>query len=94
MEFESRKGDEKGLVLNKETQGVKHYDYINYIESSKEDYITLLEIMQAVFSDGLWSYSPQSAANQKEMLLESLEQLDAQREESKKNKKKKMSSQN
>lgn len=84
MEFESRKGDEKGLVLNKETQGVKHYDYINYIESSKEDYITLLEIMQAVFSDGLWSYSPQSAANQKEMLLESIEQLDAQRKEDKK----------
>lgn len=91
MEFELRNKNNKGLVLNKETEGVKHYDYINYIESSKEDYITLLEIMQAVFSDGLWSYSPQSAANQKEMLLESLEQLDAQREEDKKEQKKEAS---
>jgi hypothetical protein len=80
MEFETKASDNKGLVVNKETSGVNHYDYINYIESKEDDYFTLLEIMQAVFSDGLWSYSPQSAANQKEMILESITQLDTQRE--------------
>lgn len=84
MEFESKNAQEKGLVINKETVGVHHYDYINYVESSKEDTLTLLEIMQAVFSDGLWSYSPQSASIQKEMLLASIEDLDAQREGEKK----------
>lgn len=86
MEFESRNAEEKGLVINKETIGVHHYDYINYIESSKEDYFTLLDIMKAVISDGLWSYSPQSAEYQKELLQESLDSLDAQRESEKESK--------
>ena len=84
IEFESRNEKAKGLVINKETEGVNHYDYINYVESPAEDSLTLLEIMQAVFSDGLWSYSPQSAAYQRELLEESIEQLDAQRENEKK----------
>jgi hypothetical protein len=84
IEFESRNAEDKGLVINKETVGVNHYDYINYVESSKEDSVTLLEIMQAVFSDGLWSYSPQSAEIQKEMILASMDELDAQREDDKK----------
>lgn len=84
MEFENKNVKEKGLVINKKTIGVKHYDYINYIESSKEDSLTLLEIMQAVFSDGLWNYSPQSAAIQKEMLIASIDEINAQREDDKK----------
>lgn len=81
MEFESKSAKEKGLVINKKTIGVKHYDYINYIESSKNDSLTLLEIIQAVFSDGLWSYSPQSAEIQKEMLIASLDDYESHRDD-------------
>lgn len=84
MEFESSNAKEKGLVINKETLGVNHYDYINYIESSSEDSFTLYEIVKVVLSDGLWSYSPESAANQKEMLQESMKNLDERREQDKK----------
>lgn len=85
MEFESSNSKEKGLVIDKETIGVKHYDYINYIESSSEDSFSLYEIVKVVFSDGLWSYSPASAANQKEMLQESIRELDERRSIEKQN---------
>jgi len=84
MEFESANAEEKGLVVNKETIGVNHYDYINYIESSSEDSFSLYEIIKVVFCDGLWSYSPESAAIQTEMIKGSIKDLEEKREQDKK----------
>lgn len=65
----------KGEALNMQVSGAKKYDYMNCLETKNQTTFSLFELMETVFCQGLFFYSPTGAEGVKEMLKESMEEV-------------------
>lgn len=72
MEYERKATADQGVLINKNTSGVKQYGAALYVESDNTHDFTLFDLFNTVFCDGLWHYSPQGAAVAKEELLQAI----------------------
>lgn len=65
----------KGEAINMQVSGAKKYDYMNCLETKNETTFSFFELMETVFCQGLFFYSPKGAENVNEMLKESMEEV-------------------
>ncbi len=74
-EFEDSRTKSKGYVINENTEGVSKLDRIRFIETPDDEYFNVETIMNSLFSDGLFHFSPSGADSTKEFLTQRLENI-------------------
>lgn len=84
VEYCDSRTKEKGYIMNTNTEGVHNINKMMFVETKDDNYYTFESLIDAVFCDGLFYYSPSGSEHTKEILNDIVEDI-KEREEAKNN---------